>query len=221
MLTWMRRRRRGIATVVSIGLAGVLAAAWLEARVADRALYNGPTRPVDRGPLVISVSEAGTIEAREKVVLKCEVNERTTAITYIVPEGTHVKKGELVVQLDSSVLQDELYDEQIDVTNTEAEFLVARENLEVVKNQVKSDTSLAELTLRFAKEDLKQYVEGEYPKLLMEARNQVTLAEEKMEQARDTLQWSEKLSPRRRSTSCTTTRTSGAWTRCRRRPAAR
>jgi hypothetical protein len=53
--------------------------------------YAGPVRAVERGPLTISVSEAGAIEAREKVVLKCEVDERSTTITYIVEEGTRVQ----------------------------------------------------------------------------------------------------------------------------------
>jgi len=101
-----------------------------------------------RGPLTISVDESGTIEAREKVVLKCEVDERSTTITYIVPEGTHVNEGDLLVELDASVLEDELYDEEIDVLDTEASYLAAKEDLEVVKNQSRADLNQAELDLR-------------------------------------------------------------------------
>jgi len=158
--------------------------------------YAGPTRPVTRGPLRISVSEGGTIEPREKVVLRCEVDERSTTITYIVPEGTRVEEGDLLVELDASVLQDELYDEEIDLLDTEAEYLGAKENLAVVENQAKADLSQAELALRFAREDVKQYVEGEYPKQLMEATNKVKLAEEQLKQAEDKLAWSQKLSDR-------------------------
>ncbi len=171
------------------------AAAWW-GRGEGEAPYQGPTRPVARGPLTISVTESGTIEAREKVVLKCEVNERSTTITYLAEEGTLVEEGDLVVQLDASVLEDELYDEEIDVLDTEASFLAARENLAVVENQAQADVSAAELALRFAREDVRKYVEGEYPKQLMEVTNKVTLAEESLQQARDRLEWSRQLHDR-------------------------
>ena len=49
-----------------------------------------------RGPLTISVTEAGTIKAREQEILKSEVEGQTTII-YLVPEGKLVKAGELLV----------------------------------------------------------------------------------------------------------------------------
>lgn len=176
-----------------VALLAVAGGAWWWAGRAEAAAYDGPTRPVSRGPLRIGVSEAGTIEAREKVVLKCEVDERSTTITYIVEEGARVEEGDLLVELDASVLQDELYDEEIDVLDTESEFLASKEDLEVVRNQAQADVQAAELALRFAREDVKKYVEGEYPKLLMEARNNVTLAEERRKQAEEQLTWSQKL----------------------------
>lgn len=185
------RRQRGRAPSVLLGavaLAALGVGGWYGFGRDTTPVYGGPVRP-----LTISVSEAGTIEAREKVVLKCEVDERSTTITSIVEEGAWVEKGDVVVELDASVLQDELYDEEIDVLDTEAEFYAAREGLEVVKNQSLADLSVAELTLRFAREDVKKYVEGEFPKQLMEATNRVTLAEERLQQATDRLAWSQKL----------------------------
>lgn len=189
-----RRAQRGLAWLPLLAVAGLAAAAGAWFWLGDEGpAFDGPVRPATRGPLVISVSEGGTIEAREKVVLKCEVDERSTTITYLIPEGTRVEVGDLLVELDASVLQDELYDEEIDVLDTEAEFLAAKENLEVVKNQALADVSQAELTLRFAREDIKKYSEGEYPKLLLEATTRVTLAEERLTQAKDTLEWSQRL----------------------------
>jgi len=182
----------GLVALVLVGLALAAAGYWVFAAETEAA-YDGPVVPVARGPLVISISEGGMIEPREKVVLRCEVDERSTTITFIVPEGAQVQEGDLLVQLDASVLTDELYDEEIDVLDTEADFLAAGENLEVVKNQAKADVSQAELALRFAREDVKQYIEGEYPKQLLAASNSVKLAEEELEQARNRKEWSEKL----------------------------
>jgi len=76
------------------------------------------------------------------------------------------------------------------VQNAEAAFIRARENLEVVKNQAQSDQEKAELDFQFAKEDLVQYEEGEYPKNLKEANSRITVAKEELGRAEEKLRWS-------------------------------
>lgn len=147
---------------------------------------------VKRGPLTIDVLQSGTIKAKEQIIIKNELEGRTSII-YLVEEGTRVKAGDLLVELDSSSLLDSKIDQEISAQNAEASFISAKENLEVVRNQAESDIDVAQLTLEFAREDLKQYKEGEYPKLLREAEAQIKLAEEELERAQDTLAWSQKL----------------------------
>ena len=151
-----------------------------------------PTFAVRRGPLTISVSESGTIKAREKEILKSELEGQTTII-YLIEEGTRVAAGDLLVELDTSSLEDRDVEQQIKVQNAETAFIRAREDLAVVKNQAESDTAQAELEYRFAKEDLTQYQEGEYPKLFKETEARITLEMEELENASDKLDWSEKL----------------------------
>ena len=153
---------------------------------------NHATFVVERGPLRISVTQSGTIKARDQVVLKSEVEGRTS-ILWLIPEGTAVKKGDLLVELDGSQLMDNRIDQQIIVQNAEAAFIGARENLAVVENQARSDIDIADLTLRFANLDLKKYLEGEYPNLLTEAQAQITLADQEYQRALETLEWSQKL----------------------------
>ena len=62
-----------------------------------------------RGPLTIDVNESGTIRAREQLIIKSEVQGRTT-ILELVPEGTEVKEGDLLVGLDASTLEDQRID---------------------------------------------------------------------------------------------------------------
>src|SRR5262245_28335548 len=52
---------------------------------------------VKRGDFVVSVTEGGSLRAVKEEVIRCEV-EGTTRIISIVPEGTTVKKGELLVE---------------------------------------------------------------------------------------------------------------------------
>lgn len=189
-----RSSRRPLARILAASAVTVAAAALLMTRLSPREDSAGkePTFTVQRGPLTISVTESGTIKAREQLIIKNEVEGRTTIIS-LVPEGSLVRKGDLLVELDASSLVDQKVDQEIRVMNAEAAFIRARENLEVVRSKAESDIDKAELELRFAREDLKKYVEGEFPQKVMEAEAKVTLAEEELSRAREKLKWSKVL----------------------------
>ncbi|MCB2182621.1 MAG: efflux RND transporter periplasmic adaptor subunit [Desulfobulbaceae bacterium] len=153
---------------------------------------NQPVFIVKQGPLTVGVTEAGTIRPREQIILKSEV-EGQTVILFLIDEGKEVKKGDLLVELDASELEDKRVNQQIQVINAEATFINGRENLEVVKNQAQADVDQATLDLEFAGQDLNQYKEGEYPKLEKEATVKITLAEETLTNAKNTYEWSKKL----------------------------
>ncbi|NIA17081.1 MAG: efflux transporter periplasmic adaptor subunit [Planctomycetes bacterium] len=154
-----------------------------------------PTFTVKQGPMRISVTESGTISAREQVIIKSQV-EGVTTILSLVPEGTLVKKGDLLIELDASKLLDKKIDQEIRVQNAEAAFVSSRENLAVTKNQVQSDIDKAELTLKLANLDLEKYTDpngGEYSNQLMDTRVRITLAEGELKRAESRLEGSEKL----------------------------
>src|SRR4030043_576215 len=162
-------------------------------------LFNGesaesriPTYEVKQGPLKISVTETGTIQPKEKIIVKNQLEGQTT-IVYLLDEGTKVKKGDLMMELDSSSLSDKKIDQEIAVQNAEAARIDASESYEVAKNQAQRDIDQARLNSEFAKQDLEKYIQGEYPDQLKEAESQITLAEEELCQGKDRLDWSEKL----------------------------
>ena len=188
--TLLRRRPLQIvAAVVAVMIASVVTYAIFGGEDEGSA---SATFAVRRGPLTISVTEAGTINNRDQVVVKSEVEGRT-AILWLIPEGTDVKKGDLLVELDASRLQDEKTQQEITVLNAEASYIRARENQAVTKSQGESDVAEAELARKFAKLDLKKYIEGEYPQQVQQAEADITLAEEDFERLKDTLVWSKRL----------------------------
>ncbi|MDF1808726.1 MAG: efflux RND transporter periplasmic adaptor subunit [Phycisphaerales bacterium] len=147
---------------------------------------------VEKAALSINLTESGTIKSRDQFIVKSEVEGRTSVI-YVIDEGVMVKEGDLLVELDSSTLEDRLVDQQIQVENTEADHVSAKENLEVVRIQSKSNIAKATLDNQFAMEDKGKYLEGEWPKLLMEKETDVTLKQEDFRRATDDFNWSEKL----------------------------
>ncbi len=175
---------------VILGIALTLAGTRLTGSKTD--ISRAPTFTVKPGPLTINIVESGTINAREQIIIKNEV-EGKTSIIYLIPEGDQVKKGDLLVELDASVLMDTKIDQEIKVQNAEAAYVNAIENLAVAENQATSDIDLALLTLEFANQDLKKYIKGEYPNDLQKAEAEITLAEEELTRARDTLKWSQTL----------------------------
>jgi len=169
------------------------AAAAALLRTAGQRTEQAPLTFVARqGPLRISVIESGTIQAREQVIIKNQVSKRTT-ILYLIPEGTQVNKADLLVELDASELLDEKINQEIDVQNANAEHIQAEEELAVAKNQAQSDMDEAELTLRFAEQDLRKYLEGEYQNQVKEAELRITLAREELQTAQERLGWSKTL----------------------------
>lgn len=147
-------------------------------------------------PFTISINESGTIESRNRVMIKSEVPGQQTII-YLIPEGTMVEEGQLLVELDASALEDNLVEEEIELENAEAELISSRENLEVVKNQAEADIAQAKLDYRFAQQDLDKYREGEYAMSLKRANSKITLAKAELQQAEDTLKGSKELYDKR------------------------
>lgn len=200
----MRRRttdgtgRRGgviLKAVIVLAVVGSLgggAALLLTGGDGNGAVETGATFEVQRGPLTISVSEAGTLRAREQEVISSEVEGRSEII-FVIPEGSMVEAGELLIELDSSGLNDEKVEEEIQVQNAEAGFIRARENLAVAESQATSDIAQAELDHRFAIEDKTRYIDGEFPKQRKELESRITLAKEELERAEDRLEGSERL----------------------------
>ncbi|MGA1825993.1 MAG: HlyD family secretion protein, partial [bacterium] len=178
--------------IVIIALIGI-SVAWLTLfQQSDNKPDNGATFTVQKGPLTISVIESGSIKARDQLTIKNEV-EGKTSILWLIQEGTRVKKGDLLVELDSSNLMNERIDQEIGVQNAQAAYINSRENLAVVKNQAQSDIDKAALSLNFARQDLEKYVKGEYPNELKEAEARITLTEEELTRAKEKLKWSKKL----------------------------
>jgi HlyD family secretion protein len=179
--------------IVLIFVVIALVAVWFKVvRGGEDPTSGLATFAAKRGPLTISVLESGTIKAREKIVIKNEIEGRTSIVS-LIPEGTHVKKGDLLIELDASVLEDSKIDQEIAVQKAYAAFIDANENLAVVQNQAISDVNVAQLTLEFAVQDLDQYIKGRYPNEETAADNEITLREEELKRAEETLAWSQKL----------------------------
>ena len=181
---------QAVIAVLAVGLLAAMAyLIWF------RGEASGSQTPIfvaKRGPLIINVRESGTISNRDLVILKNEVEGRTT-ILWLIEEGADVNEGDILVKLDASGLEDKKTQQQITVDNAEASFVRARESLAVTQSQGESDVAKADLARRFAELDLKKYLQGEYPEQIQQAEADITIAREELQRAEDKLAWSRQL----------------------------
>ncbi len=184
------------ALILILVLAGIGGLAWYGLgpggwfrKPVDEAIVGAE---VQRGPLRISVTERGNLKAADSVVLKSEI-EGTTTILWLIDEGEMVEVGDLVCELDVTNQVDLRFQREISVRNAEASFVKAKQAFEIQKSQNESDIAKAEQNLAFAQQDLIKFREGERTKLVKEAEESITLAEEEYARAEETLRWSRKL----------------------------
>ena len=120
---------------------------------------------VDRCDLEVVVLERGSLESQSNIELLCEVedvrkdNINGTTIQWMVPNGASVKKGELVVELDSNPMQEALDDQVLYTENAIAEKIQAEANL---KNQLTMNTTAkaeSELLIKLAELELEMYTD--------------------------------------------------------------
>ena len=120
------------------------------------------TFTVRRGDLTMSVSESGTIKARNAIEIESKVEGQATIVS-VVSEGTFitnedVANGKVLVELDSSKLRDEINQQKITFNSAEADYTEAKESLTIQKNQNDSDIQQGTLKVKFAKMDLQKYL---------------------------------------------------------------
>ena len=181
----------GLAVLLIVG-AGV---AWLLGAFGSRdddPGGSGGSVAVTRGDLVITVTEGGNLRAKESKEIVNKV-EGTSTILELVPEGTYVKKGDVLVKLDAADLQEKLVPEEARLKTQEADYLAAEEALAIQLSEHESELKKAKLAERFAEIDFHKYRDGDWPQQKKQAAADITVAEQELARAKDRLIWTKKL----------------------------
>lgn len=178
-------------TGVGAGIAVVLLGSiWLFG--GDDIADTIPVMEVQRTDLVISVTSAGTVQSRDKVEIKSELEGNNTVL-WVIDEGTKVSAGDLLLEFDSSDLVEKRKEQEVDVANKESALLVATEKLEITRGDCEASLLNAEINLKLSKMDLEKFKEGDYPQELRQYESDIALANEELQRAEEKLTWSQKL----------------------------
>ena len=114
------RKRRLV--LAGIAVCAALAAVFLMRGKKDIG-EDVPTFTVAEGPLTIGITSSGTIQSRDKVVLKSEL-EGNNVVIWVIDEGVNVKAGDLLLEFDSAALVNKRNEQEITVATTEGNLII-------------------------------------------------------------------------------------------------
>ncbi len=187
-LVGMRRNRRvcrrgagglaGLVTIVILVAATSGGWWWWSRSRGESVSSNVILHTVARGDFELNVTERGEVETYDVTEVRSLVksnNSAGNAILRIVPEGTIVKKGDFLVELDSSALDTQRTSQKILVNAAHAAEVEARNNY---------DTAV------IAK---REYLEGTYLQDRQTIESEVFVAEENLNRAKEYYTYSQKL----------------------------
>jgi RND family efflux transporter MFP subunit len=184
LLALLNSHRRLAALVVAIL---VVPTAWLLARapaVDDASLVAR----VKRGPFAVTVTTSGELRARQFVQITAPAGAQQAGawqmkIQSIVPEGTIVKQGDIVAELDRSTLANKLDEVKLALTKAEAQYEQAMLDSTLTLSTARENIRTMELQLE-EKRLAKEQAVYEAPTVRRQAEIDFEKAERALAQAR-------------------------------------
>lgn len=188
----IRRLLRPRLLVPAAGLAAV--ASWLMLAGDDPASGgpDGAFFTAETGPFTVALPTGGSLEAVDEVTIRNRVPGNTQIIS-IVKEGTVVDEGDLLIELDSSDIENRLSQSEIAYQQSLSSVAEQEERFENLKSENIIKLRDAELALEFAGTDLRKYNEGQFPQLKKKADSAISLASEELRRAQDRLDGTRRL----------------------------
>jgi HlyD family secretion protein len=162
--------------VGAVGYLGILPA-WIVANRADRPLVS----IAKKATLTITVSERGNVESQVTVDGICDLNGSQNKISYLVPEGTKVKKGDIVTKFDGSEIQKNIAQQEIKYKQATARIETTQQEMEIQRNKGDSDIIAAKVELVLGELDLEKYQKGDYPAEFTKQEGEMSLKKKDVE----------------------------------------
>lgn len=114
---------------------------------------------------------------------RCEIDHHENSLIFLAPEGTQVKKGQVVAKFDASNFTNLVSERETRVTEQTAEVETARQELAVQKDENSINLRKAKQALEFAELDLKKYTEGDYKVQLSDLEGSISEAKTELAKA--------------------------------------
>ncbi len=147
---------------------------------------------IQRAPFRVDLTCHGSLEPlrTERVVSQCQW---TVRILSLVPEGTWVRKGDIVCVLDSSEIEEFRRSREVSLIKAEAALESSRQQQELLKASNERRQSDAEQSLASAQFDLLEYTNGMHPNDLQKLDDEISINQDRLQSADSDLQFAERM----------------------------
>ena len=154
----------GAAVVLIVG-GGIIATGYARAQPRADKSSGGNRQTSDlvevvKGDFDISTTCSGELRARNQIEVRNTLEGETTIIE-IIPEGTLVKQGDLLVKLNGEPIQTRLDEEALQLESARASMVEAEQSYQIQLSENESSKRQADLKLALAQLDLEQWKKGE------------------------------------------------------------
>ncbi len=160
---WLRSLVRlgfGVGLIVALGLG--LFEVYRRMSPAAGADSDVMRHTVQQRTLDDTVIERGTVESQNTVYGKCELPGSESSIVFIVPEGTVVVKGDVIVRLESAKIDQQIALKRISLNDAQGKFKEAQQNLIAKRNEGAGKIVIAKRELEIAKIEVIKYRDGDF-----------------------------------------------------------
>jgi RND family efflux transporter MFP subunit len=185
------RRKRWIPALTAVLLIGGIAAWYLWPATAS-ASEAALTAPVKSGTFKVLVTTTGELRARKFVEMQGPATAQSvqvyqTKISTMVPEGSVVKEGDVVAELDRGPIASKLNDVTLNLQKAQADFTTAQLDSALNLAQAREDVRTAEYTLE-EKKLAKEQAQYEAPTVKRQAEIDFEKATRALAQSRRNLE---------------------------------
>jgi HlyD family secretion protein len=125
--------------------------------------YTGPVWEVKKDRLQLTIVERGSLESAENGDINCRVKARAqgstvaSTIKWVIDNGMEVTRGQKIIELDDSGLQEQLKTQNITLNSARSNWIQADKNCAIQESQNFSDIETAKVNLILAELDLRKY----------------------------------------------------------------
>ena len=176
-------RRSGNATVILLVIVclvialGVFAFATVKTALSQNQVASFKFRQVENGLFKHTVIESGVIESSQNIDIICNVRSRAggVQIIWVIDEGSQVIKGDKLVELDTTTLEDSLQQQKL------------------IMNRANSTRISADAAVRRATIARQEYLEGTFKQNEQIIESNILIAKQNLSTALDKAAFSERL----------------------------
>lgn len=175
--------RNGNATIILVVIACLVVALGYYAYASMKSAFSQDKqasfqfREVENGLFKHTVIESGVIESSQNIDIICNVRSRAggVQIIWVIDEGTQVQKGDKLVELDTTTLEDSLQQQQL------------------IMNRANSTKISAAAAVRRAEIARQEYLEGTFKQNEQVIESNILIAKQNLSTALDKAAFSERL----------------------------